>query len=193
MATLAAVSECSVPDPTQLAEGYSPALWAILKKALAKKRDERYATAKEMADALDEFSRSRGRVVTTSTVAAYMAELFGEQRTRYKEWLDEIGSEKPIETPEESFRGPSDGRRQRDPRRRRRLRRRRTRDRPTEKTDRVCPPIARATSEATRARRSLRAQARGPDGSPVRCGEGEPQRLGLGAGSSVVGAGTYWW
>ena len=106
VSTLAAVDECKVPDPTTFGEGYSPALWAILKKALAKKRDERYATAKEMADALDEFSRSRGRVVTAATVSAFMEELFGAQRQRYQEWLDEIRADKPV-APEESFRGPT--------------------------------------------------------------------------------------
>jgi eukaryotic-like serine/threonine-protein kinase len=107
VSTLAAVSECKVPDPTTIVEGYSPALWGILKKALAKNRDERYATAKEMSDALDEFSRSRGRVVTGATVATFMEELFGAQRERYQAWLDEIRSERPVPTPEESFRGPS--------------------------------------------------------------------------------------
>ena len=56
--TLAAVAECKIPDPTALVPGYSPALWDILKKALAKNRNDRFATAKDMADALDGFSRS---------------------------------------------------------------------------------------------------------------------------------------
>jgi hypothetical protein len=60
-----------------------------------------------MADALDAFSRSRGRVVTASTVSAFMEELFGAQRERYQTWLEEIRSERPVPTPEESFRGPS--------------------------------------------------------------------------------------
>jgi len=107
VSTLAAVAECKIPDPTELVPGYSPALWDILKKALAKNRNERFATAKEMADALDGFSRSRGRVVTSSTVAAFMEELFGAQRERYQAWLDEVRSERPVETPEQSFRGPS--------------------------------------------------------------------------------------
>ncbi len=107
VSTLAAVAECKIPDPTQLITGYSPALWEILKKALAKDRKDRYETAKEMADALDAFSRSRGRVVTSATMSTFMEELFGAQRERYKAWLDEIRSERPIPTPEESFRGPS--------------------------------------------------------------------------------------
>jgi serine/threonine-protein kinase len=107
VSTLAAVAECKVPDPTALVPGYSPALWEILKKALAKDRNARYATAKELADALDAFSRSRGRVVTAATVSAFMEDLFGAQRQRYQAWLDEIRSERPVPTPEESFRGPS--------------------------------------------------------------------------------------
>jgi serine/threonine protein kinase len=107
VSTLAAVSDCKVPDPTTLTEGYSPALWAILKKALARNRDERWETAKEMSEKLDEYSRSRGRVVTAATVATFMQELFGGQRERYQAWLEEIRSERPLPTPEESFRGPS--------------------------------------------------------------------------------------
>ncbi len=107
VSTLAAVSECVIPDPTQIVDGYSPALWEILKKALSKKREDRYATAKEMADALDAFSRSRGRVVTASTIAAFMEEIFGAQRERYQAWLDEVRSERPVPAPEQSFRGPS--------------------------------------------------------------------------------------
>ncbi len=107
VSTLAAVAECKVPDATALVPGYSPALWEILKKALAKNRNERYATARDMAEALDAFSRSRGRVVTAATVAAFMEELFGAQRERYQAWLDEVRSERPVPTPEQSFRGPS--------------------------------------------------------------------------------------
>ncbi len=107
VATLAAVAECKVPEPTQFVPDYSPALWEILKKALAKDRNARYATAKEMADALDAFSRSRGRVVTAATVTTFMEDLFGAQRERYQAWLDEVRSERPVPTPEESFRGPS--------------------------------------------------------------------------------------
>ena len=109
VSTLAAVAECKIPDATELVQGYSPALWDILKKALSKNRNERYATAKDMSEALDAFSRSRGRVVTSSTVAAFMEELFGAQRERYQAWLDEVRSERPVPTPEQSFRGPSTG------------------------------------------------------------------------------------
>ncbi len=107
VSTLAAVSECKVPDPSTFVPDYSPALWEILKKALAKNRDERYQSAKELADALDAFSRSRGRVVTAATVAATMETLFGAQRQRYMSFLEEVKSERPV--PKEAFRQPSDG------------------------------------------------------------------------------------
>jgi serine/threonine protein kinase len=107
VSTMAAVAECKIPDPTTLIPEYSPALWAILKKALAKDRGDRYATAREMADELDAFSRSRGRVVTSATVAKLMEEIFGAQRERYQAWLDEIRSERPVPSAEESFRGPA--------------------------------------------------------------------------------------
>ncbi len=106
--TLSAVAECMIPDPTSLVEGYSPALWAILEKTLKKNKEDRYANAQELAHALDEFSRSQGRVVTSSTVAKYMEELFGSQRDRYSEWIDVVTSEdKPA--PQGAFRPPSTG------------------------------------------------------------------------------------
>ncbi|HEY1956529.1 MAG TPA: serine/threonine-protein kinase [Polyangiaceae bacterium] len=106
VSTLAAVAECKIPDPTTIVPDYSPALWDILKKALAKDRNQRYASAREMAEALDAFSRSRGRVVTAATVASFMEEIFGAQRQRYQAWLDEIRSERPVPAAEQSFRGP---------------------------------------------------------------------------------------
>lgn len=106
--TLSAVAECVIPDPTSLVEGYSPTLWTILEKALQKNKEDRYANAQELAHALDEFSRSQGRVVTSSTVAKYMEELFGAQRDRYSEWIEVVSAQdKPA--PEGAFRPPSTG------------------------------------------------------------------------------------
>jgi serine/threonine-protein kinase len=103
--TLTAVSEARVPDPAQIVPDYPPALWAVLKKALAKSRDDRYATAQEFANALDGFAQSQGRVVSSSTVAKFMEDLFGDQRERYSTFLEDVrSSEKPIVG--ETFRPP---------------------------------------------------------------------------------------
>ncbi len=103
--TLTAVSEARVPDPAQIVPDYPPGLWAVLKKALAKSRDERWATAQDMAKALDEFAQSQGRVVSSSTVSKFMEDLFGDQRERYSTFLEDVrSSEKPIVG--ETFRPP---------------------------------------------------------------------------------------
>ncbi len=106
--TLAAVADCDIPDPTTLAPEYSPALWDILKKALQKNKDDRYATAQQLGALLDSFSRSRGRVVTSATVAKFMEDLFGAQRDRYSEWI-EVASTDGRAVPTEPFRPPSTG------------------------------------------------------------------------------------
>ncbi len=106
VSTLTAVSEARVPDPAKIVPDYPPGLWDVLKKALAKSRDDRWANAQEMAKALDEFSQSQGRVVTSATVAKFMEELFGDARQRYSTFLEDVrSSEKPIVG--ETFRPPA--------------------------------------------------------------------------------------
>ena len=106
VSTLAAVAEAKVPDPSTMVPDYSPELWSVLKKALAKSRDDRYDSAKEMVAALDAVSRSQGRVVTAATVAAFMEDLFGAERQRYSTFLEEVRSERPV--PQEVFRPKSE-------------------------------------------------------------------------------------
>lgn len=106
VSTLAAVSDAKVPDPKTFVPDYAPELWAVLKKALAKDRNDRYASAKEMAVALDEVARSQGRIITAATVATYMEELFGAERQRYSTFLEEVRSERPA--PQEVFRPKSE-------------------------------------------------------------------------------------
>jgi serine/threonine-protein kinase len=93
--TLAAVAKAEVPHPETFVEGYSPALWKIIERALKKNRDDRWPTALEMANALDEFSRSRGRVVTAATIAELMKELFGEEWERAAKWMEAASSKDP--------------------------------------------------------------------------------------------------
>ncbi|MEO7109273.1 MAG: serine/threonine-protein kinase [Polyangiaceae bacterium] len=87
--TLKAVHEARVPDPTQLVHGYPPLLWKVLKRALVRDRDARYATAKDMAAALDAFIASEGSVVGPSDVADAMKSLFEHERERQMAWVME--------------------------------------------------------------------------------------------------------
>lgn len=87
--TLKAVHEAKVPDPTQLVAGYPPLLWKVLKRALVRDKDARYATAKEMSAALDAFIASEGTVVTEADVAEAMNALFQYERERQLAWVME--------------------------------------------------------------------------------------------------------
>ena len=53
--TILTVREGEVPDPSQFCSWYPPALEEIVLRALAKDRNERFASALELADALDDF------------------------------------------------------------------------------------------------------------------------------------------
>ena len=99
--TLKRVHAADVPDPTKLVDGYPPALWAVLKRALARDKEQRYATTAEMSRDLEDVSRSEGRPVGAATVADVMRELFGEERERQARWLTDAsaaGSPAPKET-----------------------------------------------------------------------------------------------
>jgi eukaryotic-like serine/threonine-protein kinase len=82
--TLARVHAAKVPDPTRLVDGFPPALWAILRRALARDRRDRPSTAAELALELDAFA---GSTVDAKAVADVMGELFGEERARQAAWL----------------------------------------------------------------------------------------------------------
>jgi serine/threonine-protein kinase len=84
--TLKRVHVADVPDPTLLVDGFPPGLWTILRRALARDREERYGSAHELARALDEFA---GTTVSAAVVAQVMHELFAEDRARQAAWVHE--------------------------------------------------------------------------------------------------------
>lgn len=68
-----------VPLPSSRRPDYPPELEAIVTRALRRQRDERYATAQELAEAIDRFMRGEGLVASASTLAAFMREIFDER------------------------------------------------------------------------------------------------------------------
>jgi serine/threonine-protein kinase len=90
--TLQRIYAADIPDPTKLVEGYPPALWAILKRALARDRQERYASASEVAAALDQFARSEGRTVDAGALSSVMRELFFVEHEHDQKWLREASA-----------------------------------------------------------------------------------------------------
>lgn len=112
--TLKRVHAAEVPDPRAIVDGYPSMLWAILKRALAKEPDARYASGAEMARDLDLVARSEGRQVTQATLTEVMRELFAVEQERQKHWLaDASAADRPApkETlnPPAIFYGPNDG------------------------------------------------------------------------------------
>jgi hypothetical protein len=102
--TLKRVYECDVADPTSLVDGYPPALWKVLKQALARDPGARFATAHDFARALDDFARAEGRVADARAVSDVMKELFPEERERDVRWLDEAS--RPGPAPAETMHPP---------------------------------------------------------------------------------------
>ncbi len=67
-----------------------PALDRIIMRALAKNREERFASADEMAQALDEYLAESGRVVNASSMSGVMRRLFAEQLKNGQDLSTEI-------------------------------------------------------------------------------------------------------
>ena len=77
--TLKLICDREYPLPSHLRPGYPPALEAIVMRALAKSRDERWQSAREMQEALEEFVR-QGRIGASRTgLATFMGSLFEDK------------------------------------------------------------------------------------------------------------------
>jgi serine/threonine-protein kinase len=87
--TLRRVHAADVPDPTRIVDGYPPALARVVRRALARDRDRRYATAAELAAELDAFV---GGAVNAGVVADVMRELFALDRARQAAWVAEASA-----------------------------------------------------------------------------------------------------
>ncbi len=72
-ATIAAVHAARVPPPSSLWPDVPPELDAIVRKLLAKKRDDRYATAAELIHDLTPFASTSGRSELAHEVRALMS------------------------------------------------------------------------------------------------------------------------
>ncbi len=77
--TLKLICDRDYPLPSSIRPDYPPALEAIVMRALAKDRDERWQSAREMQGALEEFVR-QGRIGASRTgLAAFMGSLFADK------------------------------------------------------------------------------------------------------------------
>jgi serine/threonine protein kinase len=86
--TILAIRDSAIPDPRLLVEGYPDALWTIVRRALANDRDERYATAAELATDLEAFVVSEGAGAMETYVGAFLERLFPGERQKQSGWLE---------------------------------------------------------------------------------------------------------
>ena len=77
--TLELICDREYPRPSEVRANYPPELEAIVMRALAKDRAERWQTAREMQSALEEFVRRERVPVSTLTLSKFMHSLFEEK------------------------------------------------------------------------------------------------------------------
>jgi len=99
--TLKMICERDYPRPSQVRPGYPPALDRIVMRALAKRREERYQSAREMQADLEDFIREERIPVSQVSLTRWMQSLFGDKVAQQKEALldikhlaDEIASQR---------------------------------------------------------------------------------------------------
>ena len=89
-----------IPSPRSVDPTIPEKLDAICNKALAVSADERFQTAAEMEEALEDYLANESGGVTSRAMAKFMEERFGERRTRFRATLDEqmrIAASVPLE------------------------------------------------------------------------------------------------
>ncbi|MFO0555136.1 MAG: protein kinase [Polyangiaceae bacterium] len=93
--TLEKVQACVVPPPSTLVPGYPIELESVVMKALAKKKPERFQTAREFSRALNMYLQRRGMLIGPEEVSAFVRELFVDrirQREAHLAWAADVTS-----------------------------------------------------------------------------------------------------
>ena len=86
--TVAVVRAALVPDPRATVPTYPEELWHIVRRALARNREERYPTARDLARDLDAFVASQGRDDDLRLLtSAILDALFPGEREKQALWL----------------------------------------------------------------------------------------------------------
>lgn len=96
------VERADVPPPTSIIPNYPPELEALVLKAMARDRKDRYATAQDFRNALEEFTLKHQIPHSSSRLSAHMETLFPR---RSQESLSVLSSLPPVPADEAS--GPS--------------------------------------------------------------------------------------
>ena len=85
--TLKLICEREYPTPSQVRDGYPPELEAVVMRALEKKREDRWPSAREMQAALEEYVRAERVPVSNIALSQFMQRLFAEKLASQKEAL----------------------------------------------------------------------------------------------------------
>lgn len=88
--TLKIICEKEYPRPSQVRGGYPLRLERIVMKALAKRREDRYQSAREMQADLEDFVRDERIPVSQIALAEWMERLFADKLAAQKEALQDI-------------------------------------------------------------------------------------------------------
>ena len=95
--TVAAIRDAIVPDPTTIFPEYPSLLWLVLRRALEREPEQRYATAAQLARDLDGVARAQGSILQTGTIAEIMSALFAGEREREAAWFKQAMAAQPPE------------------------------------------------------------------------------------------------
>jgi serine/threonine-protein kinase len=98
--TLEKVQACVVPLPSSIMPGYPAELEAVVMKALAQRKEERFQTAREFSRALQRYLMTTGIFVGPEDVGEYCKTLFNDRvskREKYLEWAAEVTSTVDVE------------------------------------------------------------------------------------------------
>lgn len=93
--TLEKVQACVVPPPSTVAAGYPIELESVVMKALAKKKADRFQTAREFSRALNMYLQRRGVLVGPEEVSEFVRELFADRigaREAHLAWAADVTS-----------------------------------------------------------------------------------------------------
>jgi serine/threonine-protein kinase len=93
--TLEKVQACVVPPPSTIVPNYPMELESVVMKALAKRKQDRYQTAREFSRALQNFLMRAGAFVGPEEVAAFVRQVFSDRiqkREAHLAWAAEVTS-----------------------------------------------------------------------------------------------------
>lgn len=93
--TLEKVQACVVPPPSTIVPNYPIELESVVMKALAKKKPERYQTAREFSRALQMYLQRRATLIGPEEVSVFVRELFADRikaREAHLAWAADVTS-----------------------------------------------------------------------------------------------------